>query len=415
MIKVAGPRQISIVYIADNKYAMPTCVSMLSLKKNIMSESMATVYVICDGVSEDSQDRFLELQDERFTVNIIRVENPAYKELAKSCESFGNNYVTASALFKLSLCEILVEEDRVLYLDGDTLIQGGIEELFFMDIGEKYVAAVDDQLDKVIDGKSQMAAQADICAEHYFNSGVMLLNLKKMREDNVCEKLTDYRRNGKNYFMDQDAFNAVMGKNRCMLPFRYNFFSVCLEYYDLHEISERFFDGKQDSIEECITNADIVHFAGEYKPWRYNVPWFSELFMKYYRQSPYAVEIIILKSVMKAMRDDLLGMQRALTDAGKYVFPYEKIRRNEKIILYGAGKIGKLYYGQIMETGYCEIVAWVDSNYREHESPVEAPEIINGREFSKVLISIASDRIAREVQMFLVNMYHVDTENIIII
>lgn len=407
--------QIGIVYISDEKYAMPTCISMVSLKKNLKPESTAKVYVICDNVRIESQEKFLSLNDERFSVNIIEVDNPSYRELSESCESFEINHVTASALFKLNLCEILKEDDKILYLDGDTLIQGGVEELYNIELDEMYVAAVDDQLDKRIDGKSQMAAQADICAEHYFNSGVMLLNLKRMREDGISGKLMDYRRNGKNYFMDQDAFNAIMGTNRYVLPFQYNFFSVCIEYYDVYEISEQFFDGQQGSIEECIKSAEIVHFAGAYKPWKYNVPWFSANFLKYYEISPYAHEKLRLRSVIKAMQDDLKGLQGALADADKYVFPYGKVKKNEKIILYGAGKIGKMYYSQIMATGYCEIVGWVDSNFRNHEKPVESPEIIKNTEFSKILIGIASERIAGEVQAFLVNRYQIDTENIIII
>ena len=58
----------------------------------------------------------------------------------------------------------------------------------------------------------------------------MLLNLKLMRENRLTEKLYDYRRNGRNDFMDQDALNAIMSGNAKFLPFRYNMIATCLRY-----------------------------------------------------------------------------------------------------------------------------------------------------------------------------------------
>lgn len=405
---VKGLEKISIVYVTDEKYVMPTCVSMLSVKDNLAKGCMAEAYVICDKVRECLSNSFLKLQDENFRLHIINVENKAYANLAKLCGSYGVNYVTASALFKFNICEILQEEDKVIYLDSDTLVLGNLAELYDIDLEEHYVAAVDDQLDKITDGQSSMAAKADICFGHYFNSGVMLFNLKKMREDKICTKLIDYRKHGKNYFMDQDTFNAVLKNNRKMLPYKYNFMTTCIDHYDVCEISERFFDGHQSSIDECIRCASIIHLTGKYKPWEYNIPWFSALFLKYYNKSPFSKEKIQLKSMTKVL-------QNAIDVGSKYIFPYEKIEKNEKIILYGAGRIGKMYYRQIMATGYCEIVGWVDSDYKNKNSLVQSPDLIKSTRFSKILIGIGAQHIAEEVEEFLVNKYQIDTKSIIIV
>lgn len=401
-----GLRKISVVYVTDDKYAMPTCISMLSLKDSLREGCMAKVYVICDKVQKDSVEKILCLNEERFQVEIINVENAAYLKLAESCLSFGTNYVTASALFKFNICNILGKEDKVLYLDGDTLIQGDLEELYGMNLDGDYVAAVDDQLDRVIGGQSQMAAQSDISAGHYFNSGIMLFNLKKMREDDIYTQLMDYRKNGKNYFMDQDTFNAILNGKRKILPYKYNFMTTCIDHYDPCEISERFFDGKQNSVDECINCAVIVHLTGKYKPWEYNMPWFSERFLKYYEESPFSKEKIKLKSITKVL-------QGVIDDGAKYIFPYEKIEKSERIILYGAGRIGKMYYRQILATGYCEIADWVDADFTNKSASIHSPELIKSTKFSKILIGIASERIAAEVKTKLVESYQIDPQSII--
>ena len=136
-----------------------------------------------------------------------------------------------------------------------------------------------------------------------------------MREDKICTKLIDYRKHGKNYFMDQDTFNAVLKNNRKMLPYKYNFMTTCIDHYDVCEISERFFDGHQSGIDECIQCAVIVHLTGKYKPWEYNIPWFSALFLEYYNKSPFSKEKIQLKSMTKVL-------QNAIDVGSKYIFPY---------------------------------------------------------------------------------------------
>lgn len=48
----------------------------------------------------------------------------------------------------------------------------------------------------------------------------------------------------------------------------------------------------------------------------------------------------------------------------KWLFPFDKVKKNSKIILYGAGQVGMSYWKQIKEENYCEIVMWIDKNYQ---------------------------------------------------
>lgn len=73
-------------------------------------------------------------------------------------------------------------------------------------------------------------------------------------------------------------------------------------------------------------------------------------------------------------------------------FPFRKVERDKKIILYGAGKTGRIFYEQIGTTKYCNIVAWVAGNAKEIQSirngiMIEEPEKIAGYEFDFVVIA----------------------------
>lgn len=52
-------------------------------------------------------------------------------------------------------------------------------------------------------------------------------------------------------------------------------------------------------------------------------------------------------------------------DGKQYLFPYQMISKGERVVLYGAGKVGKSFFRQIKKSGYCELEAWVDKSVRE--------------------------------------------------
>ncbi len=50
-----------------------------------------------------------------------------------------------------------------------------------------------------------------------------------------------------------------------------------------------------------------------------------------------------------------------LTKTNNWLFPFSSVPKSSTIILYGAGRVGKCFYQQIIQSGYCEIAEWVDS------------------------------------------------------
>ena len=160
--------------------------------------------------------------------------------------------------------ESLGIEDKVIYLDIDTVVVDDIYRLWFWDIGDTYGAGCRDQVttsvyfrDLGVDGK-------------YINTGVMLLNLKKIREDGIIKDMFEILNNKELKFPDQDAFNIVCQHNMTYLPSMYN------QAY-------------------CVTNpmglferAKIFHMAGPKEHWLENnvfsEAWYDaeeEFFFKY--------------------------------------------------------------------------------------------------------------------------------------
>ena len=109
-----------------------------------------------------------------------------------------------------------ISEDIVLYLDGDSVIQGDLSPLFKLDITKFYFAAVQDTAGTMY--RNQVGISGN---EKYINSGFMLINLKKWRDDNIEYQFLQFIRkyHGKVPCCDQETLNGVCkGNNDIAAP-----------------------------------------------------------------------------------------------------------------------------------------------------------------------------------------------------
>ena len=100
-----------------------------------------------------------------------------------------------------------------------------------------------------------------------------------------------------------------------------------------------------------------------------------------------------------------------------FMFPYEELDRNQKIVLYGAGVVGKSYYRQLIENHYCEIVLWVDREFetiRTSMYPVNNPEEIKKVEYDYIVIAGVNIEESGRIRDILKLQYNVAEEKILI-
>jgi len=91
-----------------------------------------------------------------------------------------------------------------------------------------------------------------------------------------------------------------------------------------------------------------------------------------------------------------------------HVFPYKSVKEKSKIIIYGCGEVGIDYIGQILKTGYCEIVCCLDGNAKNIKIDgvqiLQPEEIKNIIDYDFILIALNNARIAIEVQADLLKL-----------
>ena len=83
-----------------------------------------------------------------------------------------------------------------------------------------------------------------------------------------------------------------------------------------------------------------------------------------------------------------------------YRFPEGLIENGKKVILYGAGDIGKNYYQYMQEKNIWDLVAWVDAaaeKYKNLCNNVQSVDIITKLEFDVILIAVMEEKTAQSI------------------
>lgn len=89
-----------------------------------------------------------------------------------------------------------------------------------------------------------------------------------------------------------------------------------------------------------------------------------------------------------------------------YLFPYEKVPKDSKILIYGAGDIGQEYLKQMMLTKYATVIGFVDRAWNKYPQmivPIFSPDRINGLTFDYIVLAFKMSNYAVDVKQILIN------------
>lgn len=126
---------------------------------------------------------------------------------------------------------------------------------------------------------------------------------------------------------------------------------------------------------------------------------------------------LLLKTLDKAIYSLLLFDYKLIASKSLeyfYLFPYEKVEYGSNIILYGAGNVGKAYFEQLKRNNYCEVVLWVDSNFRKYQNgKIYSPKAIIQTEYDYIVVAVSNKNVAMDIIEELINYYAVARQNIV--
>lgn len=128
------------------------------------------------------------------------------------------DHLPPASYLRLLLPDFL-EDERVLYLDADTIVKRDLRRIFEHKFDQP-IAAVQDQLFVASPGLAPPAMLEKNLS--YFNSGVMLIDLKTWRKEQITPRCLCLMRKNLFPYGDQDALNLALAGNWSTLPGTYN-------------------------------------------------------------------------------------------------------------------------------------------------------------------------------------------------
>lgn len=268
---------IDICFITDKNYIFATEIAIGSIVKNKNRNTQLNIYIFTDFDYKKNIE-----YDSNVHIETFKIEKECFGIFS---HNFKHRHVSCFALCKIFLASIFDKKDTILYIDSDVIVMKDLSELFYTDISNVFCAAVEDLIATHTDKHHIRLGKRS-----YFNSGMMLLNLKKMRLQNMEELMVETKLSEKESpFMDQDVFNRCFGDNIIYLPLKYNFMLTLLTNHKAKAfISE-------EKLNKLESEAVIMHFTNKDKPWK---NWKSPLFNLYFKSLCLYDKLRLIKHVI---------------------------------------------------------------------------------------------------------------------
>lgn len=257
---------IVVVYSSDDNYAQHTGVSIASLLDNNKHFDSIYIYIIDNEISKVNKDKLIEISNS-YRREITFIDFNAYKSIFQLNMQWNISISAYARLFISSIIPINI--NKVLYLDCDTIIVDKLDELWSTDINQYYVAGVED----TVNSYTKTAVGINI-NDKYINSGMLLVNLKKWRQDNIEEKFSEFIKNanGSVTHHDQGVINGVLFKKMKILNPKFNIMTV---YYTMkrqdiisyYGIDYEFYS--EITIKQALKEPVCIHFTPGFttRPW----------------------------------------------------------------------------------------------------------------------------------------------------
>lgn len=292
---IEGEHTIPLVFAADNNYAIPMYVAMASAFASAKPNTIYDVHLLLSGDFSPENIERLETIKETYPRHQITTYNMKnqYDDVEMKIE-----HITAATYYRLKLPSLLSNINKCIYLDVDLIVNQDLSELFRINIDDKYIAGVraagyywpEHHV------KNRLEKLEIPSIDQYVNAGVLMMNLAKMRKNNLENGFEQLIKN-QYQSQDQDILNkACYGMIR-IIPPKYN---AMVKYHLLDDNAYKESKALQLSYalkewNQGRNNPVIIHYADRIKPWddigveyadrwwdiASKLPFFKDIFEKY--------------------------------------------------------------------------------------------------------------------------------------
>ncbi|MFZ7344142.1 DUF4422 domain-containing protein [Avibacterium volantium] len=288
---------VSVVIASDNNYVPHLGALIASIISNFDRKYFLDLIILDGGISIYNRRLLEKLAKTPFS-------NIQFLDLQSE---FSNQSVhmhfSKATFYRLILDKLINDRNKVLYIDCDTIVTTDISKLFFTDLDDKAIGAVFDyimhhfcqagipSISEIGSIKSKEYLQEYVGLKdnwnNYFQAGVILFDLDKLRKLDLSEVMIKSLLDKKYWFLDQDILNKYF----------INHIKFISPNWNVVNCGDEIFNGltsKQiNQIKEIRKNPYIIHYAGyDTKPWNNPEASFNEYYFYYLRKTFWYEKVI---------------------------------------------------------------------------------------------------------------------------
>ena len=284
-------KAVPIFMTITNDYAKYAAGAIASLTKHTNPNRYYRIIILYDKLSLKNHWRLRNMVTRNCAIEFHQMKHSIYlKIIMRYCakrSGSGDFYSAAVYYYRTFIARLFPQYERAIYIDSDVILTGDIGKLFDLDLGENVIAARPDP--KVTNNKiftAYVEKALDIPAKEYVNSGVLLMDLKKLRKLHYITKITDLIKEYDADLVapDQDYLNIIL-KGKIMF------------------LGEEWNSQTEDDLPK---GTKIIHFNLGKKPWFNSDTPHGELFWKAVKNTYFYNDLVRGKEnyTLKDMEND---------------------------------------------------------------------------------------------------------------
>lgn len=274
--KIKG--EIPIFFAVDDNYIPFLGVALKSLIDNATKEYKYIIKVMFTNVDKENMEKIKKYESNNVEIEFVDL-NSKVKQI--SHKLYTRDYFSNTTYYRLLIPDLYPEYDKVLYLDSDIIVLKNIADLYNVDMKDNLLAAAPDDVIQTIEVYRNYAEKVVGVSDYhnYFNAGILVMNLKELRNFNFKDKFLYLLGTIKfSVAQDQDYLNRLCKGRVTLLPKTWNKMPV----------------SGDTNIDKNKIN--IVHYNLAFKPWYFDNVLYQEFFWKYSKKTEFHKKIMEIKA-----------------------------------------------------------------------------------------------------------------------
>ena len=262
LLRVTMPNRnkIPIAFSLNNNYIYPLIVLLTSILYNASPRTYYIFYLLLNpDLIQSNINKILGIKEKYSNCKINLIH------MGKKFSNFSfNRYKSAAVYYRLELSDLITDFDKIIYLDVDTIVHKDLTDMYNIDMGDNYYMGFPDNdiLHFKFNGR-----------RNFINSGVLLINLKKLRKVNAPQLFQEYYKKHGTKKVDEYLINAVFYDKISFLPFIYGIpdfgagSGISSTPSNLARRFQRYVNVTTSEMKYSSENRAITHNCYELKKW----------------------------------------------------------------------------------------------------------------------------------------------------